>query len=519
MPRIDLRTLILLLAASSALMTFLHDSLSGYQAQRQQLMEHTLEANRAYAATLAYIGQSFFGSIQDQLAYSADQLAEHFDDPVQREAEVERLFGQSDSFNTVLVVGADGVILASSKDTRALLGQVLASAGARQALTQRQPLVSQPYVGANGESMVFISHPIYQGNRYRGYIGGAIYLQQPNAFYTLLGRHHHRDGSYLYVVDGKGRLIYHPDRQRVGEDISQNPAVQAALNQRDGQERITDTSGVDMLAGYAHISAAGWGVVVQRPTAIILHELGRTSWRRLSDAIPFALFWLFALWWLSGLIARPLQALASTAEALDAEQAPRRIERVRGWYFEALRLKQAMLAGVLLVHQKVGRLNQESITDPLTGLTNRRGMQLALEGWEAARQPFAVLALDIDTFKAINDSFGHDTGDAVLRFLAEHMRRNARTDDLLCRVGGEEFLMLLPGVGYREALGIAERLRRHLALTPSPTGQPITVSIGVAHCPELGDSVASVLKQADRALYAAKHAGRNRVHGGEALPA
>ena len=150
-------------------------------------------------------------------------------------------------------------------------------------------------------------------------------------------------------------------------------------------------------------------------------------------------------------------------------------------------------------------------TDPLTGLSNRRGMELALSVWQAAQTPVAVVAMDIDHFKRVNDGHGHSAGDQVLKRLAQLMRDNSRGGDVLCRVGGEEFLMLLPEARLEVAEQVAQRLRAQVQNTAmAPVGH-ITVSLGVAHWPQHGSDMATVLKAADAALYEAKHTGRNRV--------
>ena len=155
------------------------------------------------------------------------------------------------------------------------------------------------------------------------------------------------------------------------------------------------------------------------------------------------------------------------------------------------------------------------VTDPLTGLSNRRGLERAGEPqWrEHARggQPLAVLAIDVDHFKKINDSAGHAAGDEVLRRLAEVVSANLRAGDVAVRMGGEEFLVLCEAVPEHAAV-VAERLRR----TIEHDLAPVTVSIGVhvAHPSEHEDPLAalwSAVDVADQALYSAKSGGRNQV--------
>lgn len=164
-------------------------------------------------------------------------------------------------------------------------------------------------------------------------------------------------------------------------------------------------------------------------------------------------------------------------------------------------------------------LRVQSIRDVLTGLYNRRFLEeaMAIEEQRALREGSAVglAMLDIDYFKRFNDTFGHDAGDALLREIGSFLRAQVREGDTACRYGGEEFTLILPGADLASTCQRAETLRRNAALLEvvyhnRPLG-PITLSIGVASYPQHGNSMPDVLKAADRALYRAKHAGRNRV--------
>jgi two-component system, cell cycle response regulator len=163
---------------------------------------------------------------------------------------------------------------------------------------------------------------------------------------------------------------------------------------------------------------------------------------------------------------------------------------------------------------------EAAVTDPLTGLHNRRYMTSQLDPLvERATQggePVAALLLDIDHFKKINDNFGHDAGDEVLREFAVRLASNVRAVDLPCRHGGEEFVVIMPDTPLAAAERIAERIRLHVAGSPFRVAAgreilSVTISIGVAATKGAGDSPEQLLKRADEALYEAKESGRNRV--------
>jgi diguanylate cyclase (GGDEF)-like protein len=160
------------------------------------------------------------------------------------------------------------------------------------------------------------------------------------------------------------------------------------------------------------------------------------------------------------------------------------------------------------------RLVAQATTDPLTGAFNRRQMNatlaLALERYSRTQSPATLLILDIDNFKRINDQLGHEAGDTVLRNVASTVQNRARKLDVLFRMGGEEFMLLLPDTSEADAMTVAEHLRGSVDQITVIEGWQLSVSIGVAQLNGL-DSVDSWIKRADDALYAAKRAGRNRV--------
>jgi diguanylate cyclase (GGDEF)-like protein len=160
-----------------------------------------------------------------------------------------------------------------------------------------------------------------------------------------------------------------------------------------------------------------------------------------------------------------------------------------------------------------------SLRDPLTNLYNRRFLEdfLERELLRAKRSTgtFALIMIDIDHFKKFNDTFGHDCGDRVLIALADLFRQNVRDEDIASRFGGEEFILVLPGVNVEIAKLRAENIRdaaQHIAIDCNGVRiGPITLSLGVSMYPAHGDSMKALLQGADAALYGAKDGGRNRV--------
>ncbi|MBK1716817.1 sensor domain-containing diguanylate cyclase [Thiocystis violacea] len=238
-------------------------------------------------------------------------------------------------------------------------------------------------------------------------------------------------------------------------------------------------------------------------TTHIPYEHVLAEWRRARDPVlRLVLSVLTVVMLLSVAVLYQLRRI--TADHRRAEQAARDYQQLR----EHMRQKEAEQA----------RLEQLAMLDPLTGLHNRRylddaGARVFLRVQQNGLA-LTVAALDIDHFKIVNDTYGHPGGDRILVALAELLRAQTRSVDIVCRIGGEEFLLLLAELPLPAAIERAEQLRRAFAGLVVPFGEfslRATLSLGLASYPEHGDTLESLIQHADQALYAAKHRGRNRV--------
>jgi diguanylate cyclase (GGDEF)-like protein len=213
-----------------------------------------------------------------------------------------------------------------------------------------------------------------------------------------------------------------------------------------------------------------------------------------------------------------LGVLAVTAESAGSKRSP-----LESNDFERrLQIASALAEQIALTTSNLDlreALHNQAIRDPLTGLFNRRYMREFLEREihraNRHRHPLSLMMLDIDHFKRYNDSFGHAAGDDVLRFVGKCLNNSIRADDLACRYGGEEFIVILPDCSLAQAIiraqQICDRVRTLYSEHPSELPQAVTVSIGVASFKETTDEIDLLLRFADEALYLAKHEGRDRV--------
>ena len=195
--------------------------------------------------------------------------------------------------------------------------------------------------------------------------------------------------------------------------------------------------------------------------------------------------------------------------------------RRRGVFGDAVRPTLEVLARHVAVSlanaRMLKKLEDLATTDGLTGLLNKRALlDMAVNKLASAHRfhrKLSVLITDIDFFKKVNDTYGHDIGDVVIKGLGDVLRRCMRSTDSVARFGGEEFVVLCEETDSKGALQLAERIREELGKTvfPTPKGPlQVTCSLGVATCPEAGRDWDGLFKAADEALYASKHGGRNR---------
>lgn len=508
---LELRTLIVLLAMFVTVMTLANGFHATYQVQREQLIKQALVTNHAYALKVAAATNNFIYAAHQQLAVSATLIANNFDDHQLMAAEADRLRIQTNSFNAVAIIDHEGLALAGSPLKDNIAGRKLITSGVIETLEAKAPLVSTPYTSTLGNLVTLISYPMFnKSGEYLGYVGGAIYLNAESILNDLLGQHFHEDGSYIYVVDKNRRLIYHPDSKRLGTNPLGDIVSHTALTTSSGYLQANNSLGIEMLAGFAAIESANWAVVAQRPVSATLSELDGLMIKVLFKMLPLALFTFLIIWIVADYISRPLRQLADVAQNLDSPTARNDLSKISSWYFESSKLRLAMLSGLGLLNTLISQLKKDADTDPLTGAFNRRSLHILLDKLHQERISFSALAIDIDHFKKVNDTFGHAGGDKALVALTQIIRQVCREQDIVARTGGEEFVLILPNTTADMALLIAERLRDRVAnMHIEPIGS-MTISIGIATCTEHVKSTVEVLDSADQALYNAKSLGRNR---------
>jgi diguanylate cyclase (GGDEF)-like protein len=508
---IGLRGLILILVLLAVFATLCNSLIVAYGVQRDALVHSALEANRAYAFKVASSIDEFLFSVHERLLYSSQILGSNFENPEVLREETMRLQAQDSELNAVMIIDTLGKIVQIHPPMPQVAEPNVKSREMMQALTAKRPMVSPAYMASSGNLIVFVSQPILDPTgQLLGIVGGSVYIQQPGVMHTLIGKHQ-LDGTFAFVTDDNRRLLYHPDPKKIGETLHSSETVDAALRGENGAREVFNAEGVEMLAGYAQVTNAHWAVVAQQTREGALAPLSKLMRDMIIKIIPAGLIGLLLMLVGAMLITRPLRQLAKNATQLSEPGTTERLHAIKAWYAEAAAIRSAFIAGVQLLQLKIGSLNLAAESDPLTGLANRRAMTAALGALDKSGQQYAALALDIDHFKRVNDTFGHDAGDVALQHIAHLISDHSREGDLACRAGGEEFCLLLADTDLETAREIAERIRSSIALSPITDIGTLTISIGVACREEDAPSSETILKRADERLYLAKNGGRNRV--------
>ena len=334
-----------------------------------------------------------------------------------------------------------------------------------------------------------------------------------------------RDGI-LSVIDVKGTILSRNPamKELIGQKLWSAQVIESILAASEGVLERKGEDGVDWLLAHRVVYTNPDGafplrVLVTVPLKSVFAEANHALARDLIGITLATLFLLVAAWFgAEWSVLRKFRALLSAAERMRRGDLHARTGIPHGEE-ELSQLARAFddMAGAL--QQRELRLQEQAISDPLTGLYNRRYLAeflpRELARSERSRMPLAVILLDLDHFKRVNDSYGHEAGDIVLTAIGALLWGNVRGSDIACRYGGEEFALILPETAGDAAARRAEDIRLAIfALNLSYAGKPlgkITASFGIAVFPEHAQNTDDLLRAADVALYAAKGEGRNRV--------
>ncbi|QDS37517.1 sensor domain-containing diguanylate cyclase [Brevibacillus brevis] len=512
--KISLVTLLTGLVSLSVVLTVTILLTSFYQSKKQALIHTTLTLNHTSALKMSHTIDALIKSMRSSLQYSASIFSDmHAMDADEIHSKLELIRRTTNYFNSIIVVDETGLVRSVSPESIGTAGTYLKMDVGKTVLALKKPYISVPYITSHSNRLILlISEPIFDKDGiYRGFIGGTIYLHEENILNTILGSNPTDElGSSFYIVGSDGHLLFHRDASRIGEDISANPAVHKLIQGQSGYEPIVNLRGQTELAAYVKVPENDWGVVVVSHISVVYEQVNRDIQRVLLYTLPPFLLLMLVVIGLARKVARPFVSLADLVSKAGREE----VEFSEGkqhWNREAELLTRAIRFTLNDIKKQTDQLAHDARTDPLTGLTNRRTLEETMQKWMMEQIPFSLIMMDLDRFKAINDTYGHQSGDEVLKHFAKMISSSLRPEDVSCRFGGEEFVVLVAHAGLEEAYQVAERIRHTLETSTNPIGQPLTVSQGIAHYPSHAVSAEDLMHVADEAMYKAKRSGRNQT--------
>lgn len=504
-----LRFWILFLVSLTIFLTFSGTLITAYVVTHKKLEEKALLMHEAYAKKFANTTELIFKLMQGYLKAKSSEIATRIDNPDQ----LKEIFASTEFnpfFNSLVLTNSSGIITATYPEL-GVTGRKTSIDDVKYNL--RRSLITTPYRALTGRLIVTLAEPIYDANgMYRGNIAGTIYLEENNFLTDIVKDHFFSDESYAWVMDKEGHVVFHPNKSRIGEDVTKNQIVQKLIKGESGYDRATNTQGVEMLVGFATVPSSGWGVGSQTPVSAVDVPAIEVIQRMLLYTTPIVLLVLLLSWLITNNLVVPLKKLALYSKSISKEHMDKEsLGSIPTWYFESEQLKRAVQLYTASLEKEVNHFKKEALTDELTGLANRRHIEEILLSWTEQEKPFSIVLIDIDHFKKVNDLHGHQTGDEVLKSLARLMEDQIRNDDLCGRYGGEEFIILFPNTEQHIAMNVVDRI--HLLLCSKPIYKDlfITISAGVGHYPELTNDLKTLIALTDNALYQAKHEGRNRT--------
>ena len=389
----------------------------------------------------------------------------------------------------------------------------------------------QPRQDGAPHRFVDVAFPVYApDDRLLGVIGGHLTFGWADALRrrTLDSE----PGLEIWILGSDGSIL-------LGRNTGPTPYGPAQMERFRAEENgtlVENDGGATILTGFSRIdsdpriAALGWVVVARQDAAIAFGTANRIAASILGIGALVLLVSIALALGLTRLLSRPLQQLTRAAQAIGRDPSVTMLPRVSG-SLDVLHLSGALRALLrrldvaehrILTSQRahaeeMAALKELADTDPLTGLLNRRSFLSMAEGalqGTRSTDSLGILMADIDHFKAVNDTYGHAAGDAVIRHVAASIGANLRLQDRVARFGGEEFVAMLMNVDEASTLALAERIRASINAQPVRfEGQDIMVSISIGAAladPSDGD-LDAIIERADFALYDAKTSGRNKV--------
>ncbi len=410
----------------------------------------------------------------------------------------------------------------------------------QRVIQSRKPAISELFIGSiNNDHIVTVDMPVIIDNEVEFVLTSAL---RPELFTKLFQTQVLPEGWIVTVLDHKGNFVTRIPEPEKYVGYQRNDALFKGIqDELEGAFKVTALDGTEILAAYSRSQTTGWSVALGIPLKPLEASYKRPFYVLLASVtLLFVLVATLAAW-MSRRISGSIRALVEPARKLGQGE-PVRLTRVS--IKEADEVAHALVDACRLLRQRTEALDTERSTrlaqleqmvaertkaladetkraealarrDALTGLMNRLAaherLQEEFHRTKRTGEPYTALLMDIDHFKQVNDTYGHETGDRVLKMTAGLLAHSVRSTDFVFRFGGEEFLVLLPGTGLDGAEVIAEKIRADIEAHQFASWVQVTVSIGISVTRDGDVNDHDVVRRADAALYMAKNGGRNLV--------
>ncbi len=343
--------------------------------------------------------------------------------------------------------------------------------------------------------------------------------------------------GHAAIVDNTGSVLAHPNKewQAQAKNIAKISVVKRMLRGETGVERFySPAMKADMIAGFTVTQTLGWGIMIPQPVSEL--DAAINDFKKVTLVVAIACFVIcFILsWQLSGLLMRPIRKLTKQIQGMT-ESHISHLETIEG--FTGIKETQALVESFNLMANEVNRGRKElefrvlertkelksaerfarhlASHDSVTDLPNRTAVRQAIAKFLERKQPFSLLFIDLDGFKAVNDEYGHQTGDLLLKAVAQRLLDTVGQEDMAARYAGDEFIVLLKNQSTQEATQIAQALLETIAIPVIVERKALVIgaSIGLVtvDVETTSTNVDSLIHEADIAMYQAKSAGKGRV--------
>jgi len=382
------------------------------------------------------------------------------------------------------------------------------------------PDISNPYLSSKSKApAIAVSSPVSDKKGHViGFLVGSINLSKDYFVEELMGYKIGKTG-YLYLFNADRTIIVHPDKTRIMKQdvpLGVNKYFDMAVKGFEGSGETVNSRGVAQLVSFKHLRTVNWILASAYPQDEAYAPVRDIRVSLLAAAALITFCSIILVWVLTSRIIAGLNNF--TGQVRNIMEHPEGKHQITIDSNDEVTLLattfNCLMSELDLTREELEKMTR---TDHLTGLFNRRHLELEapklIQLSERKTTSTAVVMVDIDHFKKINDNYGHEAGDAVLVRLAAILQKSVRPYDLLVRYGGEEFLVLLPLCTSQESVEISERIRSAIQDTPiifNNEELSITVSLGIYVADQI-DDLQSAITLADGALYSAKNSGRNRV--------